>query len=1535
MGWLSCSILFLALLLGGVLHAPMVQDWIARKASDWLSSYIECGVSIEKLDFSLIKRQVRISGIEVSDSRGNPTLQVGQAIAVLKNYDFQTPTLTSVSLLDPCVDICRYEGDSMSDFKRVLHKIQSRPKKDTAERKAFMIESMRIENGSLTYHAQDEPEKPDGQIDFKHVSLKGIDAEASDFFTRNGRVIAKLKHLEGTESKGLRIDGFSSWIYVDKGQLRFIRTRLRTPGTQLSLDLSLLADNWKQYAGFVDNVKIQADIRSSQLSLEDLARFAYALKGMDQHIGCKGHVNGPVSDIRLEDFSANLGDSAVLSGDFHLKGLPDIRDAEMELDLKELYVSRTSLEGFRLPGGKVLNLPQVLSSLQYLRSKGVFTGRLDRFSSNLMLNTNLADLSLVSMVIDSLDNGNGGMSGNVVLSDVHAGRLLKSDILRKFDLQAGFVLTGTGFQDVGVELDGEIDNILIGKNILKPLAFRFTKADSSLSAWLECFDPGLDFTLHGTYFQKGETESDLDLDLRKINLQPLHLMGDTGACSLTSQVYFSHSGRDLASFEGCLRMQEIGFERLGRHMYSDSLLLSLKRIDSVDKSLLVRSSFVDVDYTGGWKLSEVWQTIRYTFLSYFPDAEGYFSDDKDRGHGGRSGKGRNGSSQQSRTTDIQHLKRPGNLVDRNFDLGLKVKDADTLLPLLFPGIEMPFGMTLSANYSALGNTMVSEMKLPYFQKGRMALVKTHLDLEAGKDRVGLSLGMDHLYLSDSVEFRDFHLAMERNDTNSLAYRLEWAGEDSLESRSTVASFTGQVKFLPQSMLRMDVGESFYKVGNILWRNYLQGSMMFSKGFLSFENFGMYASDYSGGILLAGELSHRENSVLRIDFDNFSLSYFDFLLAKSGMAISASLNGYAEVHDFYSRFLFDADLSFDNFSINGQSYGRAVLSSNFSRKDAVKAMFEIQSDSSHKCLHLDGIYYPLREHKLDFQGYADKLDMAFLKGYLSTLMKDLQGSLSGNLKVGGSLKDLQLWADVVASDMEATIPVIETRYRFDRFPLLLTSRKIILRSSRFKDVVYNTTGNFGGEILHQNFKDMKVDLNATFDNVLAFNASKNLSLPFWGTVFASGRMTIKGPTNAIHMSVSANIENNSDLAFDFSAPGGANGANFITFRTPQVRDTVVSLDRLYANRRGNGGRRPGNEGKGLSMDLNLNVTPGLDVSLGIKNPAMSGQLQAKGSGLLRISMGEGDPKLFGTYTVSEGEFDFSMVDLINKRFVLEEGGTLSWIGPMLDARVNIRASYPTKASLYPVLASLSMDEEDARQYKQNVNVNSVILISGNLMSPDIGFEIDLANVDDDTRDKFFAVVKKDDEDEMLRQTFSLLMFNSFMSVEGGASGVGSSALASSSDLLFSQFNNFLSKFTNDFNIGVNYKPRDQVSNSEFQVMMSGQLFDDRLIINGNLGVSDNTTGASPNAGASTVVGDVDIEWKFTEELRLRGFNHSNDQDLTKPANSYTQGVGIVFKRDFDNFKEFLYGSNPKTRAERKAEREKNREIRKARRENRRK
>ena len=80
-------------------------------------------------------------------------------------------------------------------------------------------------------------------------------------------------------------------------------------------------------------------------------------------------------------------------------------------------------------------------------------------------------------------------------------------------------------------------------------------------------------------------------------------------------------------------------------------------------------------------------------------------------------------------------------------------------------------------------------------------------------------------------------------------------------------------------------------------------------------------------------------------------------------------------------------------------------------------------------------------------------------------------------------------------------------------------------------------------------------------------------------------------------------------------------------------------------------------------------------------------------------------------------------------------------------------------------------------------------------------------------------------------------------------------------------------------------------------------------------------------ASNIVGDVDIGYKLTPDGQwiLKVFNHSNvnswynysGYDQTSP---YTQGVGIAFRKDFNNIKDLF--TSKKKKKEEKAEKDAN-------------
>jgi hypothetical protein len=148
---------------------------------------------------------------------------------------------------------------------------------------------------------------------------------------------------------------------------------------------------------------------------------------------------------------------------------------------------------------------------------------------------------------------------------------------------------------------------------------------------------------------------------------------------------------------------------------------------------------------------------------------------------------------------------------------------------------------------------------------------------------------------------------------------------------------------------------------------------------------------------------------------------------------------------------------------------------------------------------------------------------------------------------------------------------------------------------------------------------------------------------------------------------------------------------------------------------------------------------------------------------------------------------------------------------------------------------------------------------------------------------------------------LLVLRRFISPPNIIKSHSSGALAeNSTEFLSSQVSNWLSQISNDFDIGVNYRPGDEISNEELAVALSTQLFNDRLLVSGSFGMSNGT--ATETQNANNLIGDIRVEYiiKPDGHIRVIVYNQSNDYDLANTQQvPYTQGVGVIFQREFEN------------------------------------
>jgi hypothetical protein len=324
---------------------------------------------------------------------------------------------------------------------------------------------------------------------------------------------------------------------------------------------------------------------------------------------------------------------------------------------------------------------------------------------------------------------------------------------------------------------------------------------------------------------------------------------------------------------------------------------------------------------------------------------------------------------------------------------------------------------------------------------------------------------------------------------------------------------------------------------------------------------------------------------------------------------------------------------------------------------------------------------------------------------------------------------------------------------------------------------------------------------------------------------------------------------------------------------------------------------------INITIDLQVTPEAEAQI-IIDKKLGDIIKANGSGSLRMEINPSKDvfRMFGRYTIEQGDYLFTLSGVINKRFRIEQGSYIDWNGDPLDANMDIKAVYRVKTSLKQLL----LDDS----YTTRVPVDCKIMLSQKLLTPSIKFGIDFPNLDQQTRTLVDGMLNT--EEKINTQFLGLLVINSFISDPGmtsagtqtSNSSLGTTGLYNTaSELLSNQLSNWLSQWSKNFDIGINYRPglESELSSDQVEMALSTQILDDRVSISSNVGVGGNKN--SNNA----LVGDFTVDIKLNKSGKLRGkafARNNNDVLLTSQQTNYTTGAGIVYREDFNSIRELI-------------------------------
>ena len=684
----------------------------------------------------------------------------------------------------------------------------------------------------------------------------------------------------------------------------------------------------------------------------------------------------------------------------------------------------------------------------------------------------------------------------------------------------------------------------------------------------------------------------------------------------------------------------------------------------------------------------------------------------------------------------------------------------------------------------------------------------------------------------------------------------------------------------------------------------------------------YFSHADRYIRVDGHISDNPEDTVKVNLKDINVGYvFDIARISDDVNFEGDATGMAYASGVLKKPVLDTRLSIMNFTLNGGLLGDLDIYGAWdNEKKGIYLDAHIQEKDISKT-HVNGFIYPIKPTSgLDLNIDANNLNIKFLEHYMRSIAQDVRGRASGKVHFYGKFKGLTL-DGAVMTDASMKFDILNTSFAL-KDTIRLAPEGITFDNIHIADMEGHQ-GKLNGYLHYEHFKNIKYQFDIQVNNMLVMNTQESPDFPFYGTVYATGNALLAGNAqDGLDANIAMTTNRNTNFTYSTGTVASATNNQFIKFvdKTPRrsIQDSV-QLVSFYEQ------VQQKIEKKESQTDIRLNIlvdaTPDATMKI-IMDPVAGDYISGRGSGNIRMEFyNKGDMKMFGNYHIQQGIYKFSLQEVIRKDFIIKEGSTITFNGPPLDATLDIQASYTVPS------ASLNDLIPDASTIIQqpNVRVNCMMNLNGILLRPTIKLGIELPN----ERDEVQALVRNylSTDEQMNMQILYLLGIGKFY-MENNTGERQSSDMMSSvlSSTLSGQLNNMLSQIidNNNWNIGTNLSTGEKGwTDMEVEGILSGQLLNNRLIINGNFGYRDN-----PMANTN-FVGDFEAEWLLTRsgDVRLKAYNETNDHYYTK-TNLTTQGVGVMYKKDFNKWNELFFWNKWKLRNRKKRMERKREEVQKS-------
>lgn len=1409
-----------------------MQTYIAQQVTKNVNKTYGTDINIGKLGLNR-KGKLELKEVYIADHHQDTLIYAGTlntTILSFRNLIKANLNFGDLALDDVRLYIKTYEGEENDNLSIFSDKFK--PDEPPIDPEPFILEASTLRLTNADIKITDENLENPEVVSFSKLSLN-----ASRFKVDDVDVYALINEMTFVYNDAINVSQLTAdFSYTEKG-ISLQKMILETEESSLVGDVDLLLGK-DGFSDFENAVVFDVKFEEAEISTNDLNYF-YNEFGKDQTIVFKVDLKGPLNNFTLNNFEFYNQNTAI-TGDFEVKDLlkegDDYRITARNHSIRSNYYD---LRRF-LPNVLGDVLPRELENLRDFTFEGNTT------ITGTELDTDAIVRSAIGNVRADLKMGNINnvdittYKGTVDVTNLNLGKLLNNQTVGHTTARLRFDGRGFTQETVNTELSGRVAYLMFNDYVYSNINISGRLQNPIFNGLLTIDDPNLKLTFEGLIDVTEERNIyDFDADIIYADLYETNIFKRDSISIFTGKIAMDMRGTNMDDVRGVIRISESTYQNLQDDYYFDDILV-LSTFDEEERTIqFISPDVVSGKITGFFKIADIpllfQNSLASIYTNYIP----------------------------VRTTENQYLNFNFEIHNKIVEVvvpEIKISD-NTIVRGSVASDESEFKLNFrSPEITAFGNYIE---RIAVQVDNNNPLFNTYVEIDSID--VGFyqfsDLSLINVTMSDTLFIRsEMKGGKQKNDQ----YNLSLYHTINKQGKSVIGLKRSDIVFKENKWYVNEQNDTLNKI-------------VFDNNFKDIIIDSLVLSHQNELIQMAGKLSDSSYKDIRLYFRDVDIGKITPEI--DSLELYGNVNGNFTFLQRENLFYPSSNVTIDHLTVNEIELGDLVLSISGSedlmRYDINTTLTnqEVKSLTAIGKIEVDEI-----NSTIDLNVDLNEFNLSAISPFGGDIITDIRGYVSGNARVAGDYKSPDINGRLNLNRAGMRVPYLNIDFDFrDDTRILLSKNRFTIPRTEITDTKFKTNANLSGYFDHNNFSNWLMNLDVTTDRFLVLDTEVDEEALYYGTAFISGLASLYGPVDELVIKVDARTAPGTSFKIPISDTESIGDDSFIYFLSPEEKEARISGQPIIRE-----------ELKGLTLEFDLEITRDAEVEVvvDIKN---NSTLKGRGEGILFIEINTlGRFNMWGDFMIHRAVYDFRYAGLVQKQFVVDRGGNISWNGDPVRANIDIRAIYETSANPSALL--------DNPTINRRIPVDVTIELRGELISPDMEYLIDFPTVSSIVRSELDY--KLADRQQRELQVLYLITTGSFSS-DRFSIDQGTATIA---ERFSGLVNELFADEDGKFNIGIAYTPgtrsREMETADRLGLTFSSQV-SDRVLIDGRVGVP--VSGLQEN----TVAGDFQIQVLLNEEgsFKWNIFNRENQIQFISENLGFEQGTGLSYSIEFDSFREF--------------------------------